>query len=209
MATPDDRLTTGCNNPMALTQRDTQQHTYGEYLTWPDNPREELIDGIAYIREPPAPSRLHQELVGKLYYQVCTALEGKPCHVYIAPFDVRLPKSDETDDRIDTVVQPDVLIVSDCHKLDQRGMRGAPDWVAEVLSPSTASHDQIIKVPVYERAGVPEVWLIHPTDRTLTVYRLEDRRYGRPAILELKGQTPLTAVPGVSIDWDRLLSQLV
>jgi Uma2 family endonuclease len=204
-----DRLTTGYNSPVALTQRDTQQHTYGEYLTWSDDHRAELIDGIAYIKEPPAPSRLHQELVGKLYYQVCTALEGKPCHVYIAPFDVRLPTSDEADEKIDTVVQPDVLIVCDRHKLDQRGMRGAPDWLAEVLSPSTATHDQVIKLPVYERAGVPEVWLIHPTDRTLTIYRLEDGRYGRPTILELKGQTPLTAVPGVSIDWDRLLLQLV
>jgi Uma2 family endonuclease len=168
-----------------------------------------LIDGIAYIREPPAPSRLHQEWVGGLYRQVGMALEGKSCRVYIAPFDVRLPKSDETDDQIDTVVQPDVLIVCDRHKLDQRGMRGAPDWLTEVLSPSTASHDQVIKLPAYERAGVPEVWLIHPIDRTLTIYRLEDGRYGRPTILALKGQTSLTAVPGVSIDWDRLLSQLL
>jgi Uma2 family endonuclease len=194
---------------MALTQRDTQHHTYGEYLTWSDDNREELIDGVAYVREPPAPSRPHQELVGELYYEVRGALEGKRCRVYVAPFDVRLPKSDEPDEKIDTVVQPDVLIVCDRHKLDQRGMRGAPDWLAEVLSPSTASHDQIIKVPVYERAGVREVWLIHPTDRILTIYRLEGGRYGRPTILELKGQTPLTAVPGVSIDWDRLLSQLV
>jgi Uma2 family endonuclease len=193
---------------MALTQRDTQHHTYGEYLTWSDDPREELIDGVAYVREPPAPSPTHQELVGGLYHEIRGALEGKPCRVYIAPLDVRLPKSDEADEKIDTVVQPDVLIVCDRRKIDQRGMRGAPDWLAEVLSPSTASHDQIIKVPVYERAGVPEVWLIHPTDRTLAIYRLEDGRYGRPTILELKGQTPLTAVPGVSIDWDRLLSQL-
>jgi Uma2 family endonuclease len=193
---------------MALTQRDTLHHTYGEYLTWSDNCREELIDGIAYVREPPAPAPVHQELVGELYHQIRGALEGKPCRVYIAPFDIRLPKSDETDEKIDTVVQPDVFIVCDRHRVDRRGMRGAPDWLAEVLSPSTASHDQILKVPVYERAGVPEVWLVHPTDRTLAIYRLEDGRYGRPTILELKGQTALTAVPGVSIDWDRLLSQL-
>jgi Uma2 family endonuclease len=193
---------------MALTQRDAQRHTYGEYLTWSDDNREELIDGIAYIREPPAPLRPHQELVGELFYQVRAALEGKPCQVYIAPFDVRLPKSDEADEKIDTVVQPDVLIVCDHHKLDRRGMRGAPDWLAEVLSPSTASHDQVIKLPVYERAGVREVWLIQPIDRTLTIYRLEDGRYGRPTIMDLKGQTSLTAVPGVSIDWDRLVSQL-
>jgi Uma2 family endonuclease len=194
---------------MALTQRDGQRHTYGEYLTWSDNCREELIDGIAYVREPPAPAPVHQELVGELYHQIRGALEGKSCRVYIAPFDIRLPKSDETDEKIDTVVQPDVFIVCDRHRVDRRGMRGAPDWLAEVLSPTTASHDQILKVPVYERAGVPEVWLVHPTDRTLTIYRLEDGRYGRPTILELKGQTPLTAVPDVSIDWDRLVSQLV
>lgn len=126
----------------------------------------------------------------------------------IAPFDVRLPKSDENDDLIDTVVQPDVFIVSDHSKLDRRGMRGAPDWLTEDLSPSTATHDQVVKLPVYERAGVHEVWFIHPTDRMLTIYRLEDGRYGRPTLLELQGQTSLTAVPGVSIDWDLVLAQL-
>jgi Uma2 family endonuclease len=193
---------------MALTQRDTQHHSYGDYLTWSEDDREELVDGIAYIREPPSPSRSHQLLVGELHYQVRAALEGNSCQVYVAPFDVRLPKSDETDDQIDTVVQPDVFIVCDCQKLDRRGLRGAPDWLAEVLSPSTASHDQCIKLPAYERAGVPEVWLIHPTDRTLTIYRLADGCFGRPAILELKGQTPITAVPGISIDWDRIVSRL-
>src|ERR1700716_892525 len=188
-------------NLMALLQRDSQHHTYADYLTWSRDHGDELISGVAYIREPPAPSRFHQEIVGELYRQGANALEGKSSRAYIAPFDVRLPQSGEADDQVDTVVQPDVLIVSDRHRLDERGMRGAPDWVAEVLSPSTASHDQIIKLPAYERAGVPEVWLIHPTDRTLTIYRLEDGRYGRPTILELKGRTPLTAAPGVSIDW--------
>ena len=110
---------------------------------------------------------------------------------------------------IDTVVQPDVLIVCDRQKLDERGMRGPPDWVVEVLSPSTASYDQSVKIPLYERAGVPEVWLIHPTDQTLAIYRLEDGRYGRPIYQELKGQTLLSAVLGVSIDWDRMMTRLV
>ena len=189
---------------MSLPRRDTLHHTYADYLTWSDEERDELIDGVAYVREPPAPSRSHQEVVVELLHQIKLALEGKPYRTYVAPFDVRLPKSGEADDRIDTVVQPDVLIVSDLQKLDERGMRGAPDWVAEVLSPSTASHDQIIKVPVYERAGVREVWLVHPVDQMLTTYRLEDGRYGRPIALELKGRTAIAAVPGVTIDWDRL-----
>jgi len=186
-----------------------QHHTYGDYLTWPDHPRQELIDGVAYVREPPAPSPCHQEMVGELFGQLWVALKGRPCRVYVAPFDVRLPKSDEANELIDTVVQPDVFIVCDRQKLDERGMRGGPDWVAEVLSPGTARYDQKIKVPVYERSGVPELWLIHPTNRTLTIYRLEDGRYGPPTTLELSGQTDLTAVPGVRIDWDRLLSQLL
>lgn len=189
---------------MALSRRDALHHTYTEYLTWSDDEREELIDGIAYVKEPPAPSRFHQELAGELYHQARLALTGKPWRAYVAPFDVRLPKSGEADDLIDTVVQPDVLIVCDLDKLDGRGMRGAPDWIAEVLSPTSASHDQIVKVPIYERAGVLEVWLVHPTDRTLTIYRLEGGRYGRPIILELKGQTAISAIPGASIDWDRL-----
>ena len=189
---------------MALPRRDTLHHTYADYLTWSDEERDELIDGVAYVKEPPTPSRSHQEIVGELHYQVRLALEDKSCRAYVAPFDVRLPKSEEADDRIDTVVQPDVLIVCDLNKLDERGMRGAPDWIAEVLAPSTASHDQFLKVPAYERAGVLEVWLIHPLDRTLTLYRLKKGRYGRPIILELKSRTAITAIPGVSIDWDRL-----
>jgi len=160
---------------MALPQCGSLHHTYADYLTWPERGRYELISGVAYAREPPAPSRLHQEVVGELYYQIRLALEGKPCRVYIAPFDIRLPESGEADEQIATVVQPDILVVHDLHKLDDRGMRGPPDWIAEVLSPGTASHDQVVKLPVYERAGVLEVWLVHPTARKLTIYRSDSK----------------------------------
>ncbi|MGB6452168.1 MAG: Uma2 family endonuclease [Steroidobacteraceae bacterium] len=193
---------------MTLPQRDAMRHTYAEYLTWPDGECDELINGTAYVREPPAPSRPHQEMVGELYLQVRLALEGKSCRAYIAPFDVRLPESGEADELVETVVQPDVLIVCDLGKLDERGMRGAPDWIAEVLSPTTASHDQVVKLPAYERAGVLEVWLVHPIDRIVSIYRLADGRYGRPTILELKGRTAISGVPGVSIDWDRFPPRL-
>jgi Uma2 family endonuclease len=190
---------------MPVLQRDTLRHTYADYLTWSRDYGDELIDGVAYIREPPSPSRRHQEFVGELYRQAANALEGKSCRACIAPSDVRLPKNGEADDQIDTVVQPDVFIVCDRRKQDERGLRGAPDWLAEVLSPTTASYDRNLKLAAYERAGVPEVWLIHPTEQTLAIYRLQDRRYGQASIVELKGQTRLSAVSGVSIDWDRLL----
>lgn len=188
---------------MTLRLRDTLHHTYAEYLTWPEV-YGELINGSSYIREPPSPSPLHQELAGEVYYQIRQALEGRPYRVYMSPLDVRLPKSGEADEDIDTVVQPDLFIVSDLNKLDARGLRGAPDWLAEVLSPGTTRHDRVVKLPVYERAGVLEVWLIHPTDQTLSIYRLEEGRYGHPIVVELKGRTSLSAIPEVTIDWDRI-----
>ena len=193
---------------MGFLKSDARHHTYADYLTWPDTQSGELINGVAYVREPPAPARAHQEIVGELYRQIANALEGTHCRAYVAPFDVRLPKSNEEDDHVDTIVQPDLLIVSALQKLDARGMRGAPDWVAEVLSPSTASHDQVIKLPVYERAGVREIWLIHPIDRTLSVYRLKKGSYGRPTIRALEGHTRLTAVAGVTVDWGRVIARL-
>jgi Uma2 family endonuclease len=193
---------------MTVTKRDTHYHTYADYLTWSRDYGDELINGTAYVREPPSPSWLHQEIVVELCRQAANALEDKPCRVYVAPFDVRLPKCTEEDDQVDTVVQPDVLIVSDLKKIDARGVRGAPDWVAEVLSPSTARHDRTLKLSAYERAGVREVWLIDPVDRTLTIYQLEAGCYGRATPLELKGRTELTAVPGVTIDWARVVAKM-
>jgi len=194
---------------MAVLKRDSDYHTYADYLVWSRPYGDELIDGTAYVREPPSPSQPHQWIVFRLGRQVADALEDKPVHVYVAPFDVRLPKFNERDDQVDTVVQPDVFVVSDLRKIDVRGVRGAPDWLADVLSPSTAGHDRVVKLPAYERAGVGEVWLIHPIERTVTIYQLEAGRYGRPKTLDLKGQTPLAAFPGVTIDWDRILASML
>jgi Uma2 family endonuclease len=188
-----------------MRERDSQHHTYADYLTWSATSGNELVDGVAYVGEPPAPSRLHQEVVVEICRQVSNSLQGERGRAYVAPFDVRLPKDSLTDDdQIDTVVQPDMLIVCDLRKLDDRGMRGAPDWIAEVLSPSTAGYDRTTKLHAYERAGVPEVWLIDPIDRTVAIYRIAAGRYARAVVLELRGQTVITAVSGVSIDWDRV-----
>ena len=187
-----------------MRQRDMQHHTYADYLIWSADSGNEVIDGIAYVREPPSPSRLHQEVVVELCRQITNSLEGKPARAYVAPFDVRLPKHSDADDQIDTVVQPDILIVCGPQKLDDRGMRGAPDWIGEVLSPSTARYDRTIKLAAYERAGVPEVWLIDPLEHTVTIHGTAAGHYTQPVVLALEGRTPIAAVPGVIIDWDRM-----
>ncbi len=192
---------------MGLEPRKEKRYTYADYLQWPDDTRYELIDGEVF-RLAPTPLIEHQEVAGEVYCQLRNQLDGKPCRPYIAPVDVRLPRADEADAAIDTVVQPDVLVVCDPAKIDRRGVRGAPDWLLEVLSPSTAAHDQIAKRRTYERAGVREYWLVHPSDRTLTVYVLDNGQYGRPEIYELKDATPIGVLPGVAIAWDALIERL-
>jgi len=192
---------------MGLPVRDPNRHTYGEYLTWPESERYELIDGIAYAMVP-APGRRHQEILLELARQIADALEDRRgCRVYVAPFDVRLPRSDEADENVDTVVQPDLSVVCDASKLDERGCRGAPDWIIEILSPATAAHDQIHKRAVFERSGVAELWLVHPTDRIVTVYRHTGEGYGRPDAYELAGTLAPEVLPAVKIDWGRVLRE--
>ncbi|MFN3595318.1 MAG: Uma2 family endonuclease [Thiobacillaceae bacterium] len=185
---------------MGQPQARTEHYTYADYLGWPEDTRYELIDGVAYAMAP-APTRSHQLVTGELFRQIASTLKGSPCHTFVAPFDVRLPRAGEADAAVDTVVQPDVLVVCDPAKVDERGVRGAPDWVGEVLSPASAGRDQTVKLAAYERAGVPEVWLLHPTDRVLTIYRLEGNRYGRPTVLEMKGRVAIGVLPEVVVDF--------
>ena len=192
---------------MSLPRRDDARHTYGEYLNWRDDIRYELIDGVAYAMAP-APTRVHQEVLLELARQVANALLSKQCQVYVAPFDVRLPKEDEDDEVVDTVVQPDLSVICDPGKLDERGCRGAPDWIVEVLSSATAGHDHIVKRAVYERSGVREYWLVHPVDRIVTVYRLEGGRYGVPEVRELQGRQPVGVLPDIEIDWASFVAVL-
>ncbi|MBA2490431.1 MAG: Uma2 family endonuclease [Gammaproteobacteria bacterium] len=191
---------------MGLPLRDAQRHTYREYRTWPEDVRYELIDGMAYAMAPPV--RIHQRVMLEMARQIAGALEDSPCEVNVAPFDVRLPDGIESDDDVLTAVQPDIVVVCDPDKLDTYGCRGAPDIVIEVLSPSTAAHDQTVKLAAYERHGVKEYWLVHPADRIVTVYSWANGGYSRPAISEFEGTLTSNAVPMISIDWARIVARL-
>lgn len=189
-------------------QHPAYRFTYGDYRLWPDDQRWELIDGKAYDMSP-APTRTHQTLVVEMVRQIGNYLEDKPCEVYVAPFDVRLPAGDEDDDRITTVVQPDIAVICDPAKLDEAGCRGAPDWIVEVLSPVTAAKDQIRKRDLYQRHGVREYWLVHPTDHILTRYRLEAGGFGPALIEETRGATAVGILPGLEIRWDFLVPKAI
>lgn len=166
---------------MALACDDSKSRfTYGDYLSWNDDERWELIDGIPY-NITPAPSTQHQRILTELSRQFSNYLQGKPCEIFVAPFDVRLPKGGEADEAVTTVVQPDIVVICDSSKLDKRGCRGAPDLIIEILSPNTAQKDIKIKMSLYERAGVNEFWMVYPEGRTVMVFTLQNEgRYGRP-----------------------------
>ncbi len=193
---------------MSLPLRDRERHTYRDYCAWSEDVRYEVVDGHAYLMAP-APSVDHATVAGEIFRQAGNALEGKRCRVFAAPVDVLLPTPEQrADDDVDTVVQPDVFVVCDATKIGAQRIRGAPDWVVEVLSPATAGHDQIVKRGVYERAGVREYWLVHPTDRVLTIHRSTNGHFGVPDVQELSGETAVTSVPDVVIRWDPIVALL-
>jgi len=159
-----------------------------------------LLDGVVYTMSP-APSKAHQRVLVELSRQVANSLKGHPCSVFISPFSVRLPERDETADTARNAVHPDLLIVCDEKNLDDAGCVGAPDFVVEILSPSTAAIDQIQKLRLYERHGVKEYWILHPIDEILYVRLLgPDGVYGAPTVFSAKGTVELTAVDGVTVD---------
>jgi Uma2 family endonuclease len=183
----------------AALKRDAK-YTYADYLQWSENERWELIHGVAFNMTP-APSRRHQKISGELFLQFGVFLRGKRCEVYGAPFDVRLPAPGESDETSSTVVQPDLVVVCDPGKLDDRGCKGAPELVIEILSPDSVARDQKEKFLLYEQAGVMEYWLVHPTDRIVTVFhRGADGAYGRPTVYTPGERVRVGVLPELEID---------
>ena len=170
-----------------------RRYTYADYLTWLDDIRRELFDG--FIRLMAAPQDVHVEVSGNVYGNLWTLLSKNKgtCKVRSAPFDVRLPENGEKDnDKVFTVVQPDVCVICDTTKLDKNGCIGAPDLIVEVLSPSTSKKDWKEKFYLYEKHGVREYWIVHPVDKIITVFLLKpDGKYDEGVLYE-SGQVPVT-----------------
>lgn len=143
-------------------------YTYADYLLWQFQERVELIRGRIF-RMSPAPNLLHQRVSIELSRQLANYFYKKPCQVFAAPFDVRLPvrrrKGLDT-----TVVQPDLCIICDESKLDEQGCAGAPDLVVEILSPGNSTKEMREKFRVYEEAGVREYWIVNPVEKIVLIY---------------------------------------
>ena len=149
----------------------------------------------------PAPSPEHQRVSRRLSLQFDRFLAGSLCEVFYAPLDVRLPDGEMDDEAIETVVQPDISVICDPSKIDDKGCRGAPDLIIEVLSPSTIKIDLEEKFSLYEDHGVKEYWVVYPFDHVVEVFHLElHGRYGKRKIYAEDDIVPVNLLTGLEID---------
>ena len=146
---------------------ETKKATLADWEALGEDVRVELIDGEIYYMA--GPSATHQRILNFLQYTVYGYLKGKTCEVFSAPFDVYFQHQEEDTPNI---VQPDLMVICDRNKITKKGCIGAPDWIIEVVSPSTAHRDYLTKLPLYAEHGVKEYWIVNPMNETITTYRL-------------------------------------
>ncbi|MFM7092763.1 MAG: Uma2 family endonuclease [Bacteroidota bacterium] len=159
----------------------TVEYTYDDYYSWLFTERVELIFGK--VLPMTAPNKIHQKIAKYLYHFFFILFKDKQCEFYPAPFDVRLPVGLKKG-KYTTVVQPDLSVFCDQEKLDQKGGKGAPDLVVEILSPGNSRRDMRDKFEVYEMVGVREYWIFHPVDTFVLPYVLNEagKFVGLPAV---------------------------
>ena len=179
--------------------QDNKKYTYADYLTWPEDERWEIIDGIPYMQA--APSWQHQAVSAALLTQFYNYLAGKPCQVFASPFDLRLPDGNEKDEETTFVVQPDIVVVCDKSGLKGSGYHGTPALIIEISSPSTTKNDKIWKFNKYEKAGVKEYWIVEPEGKIVSVFTLQENiRYGRPETYAEVDKIKVMVFPELIID---------
>jgi Uma2 family endonuclease len=185
--------------------QENKKYTYADYLTWPEDKSYEIINGVPYMQA--APAWQHQAVSRELVLQFGGYLRGKECQVFAAPFDLRLPDAAESDETCTNVYQPDVVVVCDKSKLKGTGYYGVPDLVIEIVSPSTARVDKLLKFNMYEKAGVKEYWIVEPEAKLISIFTLQsNNRYGRPEIYAENDNVKVSIFEDLAIDLSTVFS---
>jgi len=177
-------------------------YSYASYLNWLFDERVELIKGKIF-KMSPAPSSVHQEISGNIFYYLKSFLKKYSCKVFSAPFDVRFPKESIVDRDVYTVLQPDICVICDKSKLDDRGCIGAPDIVIEILSPGNNKTELLNKYLVYEEFGVKEYWVVSQSDQSILIYTLNDLGKFQPSkLFTLSEKITSSVLPGFVLNLD-------
>lgn len=177
--------------------------TYAEYAAWETEDRYELFDGVPVMQA--RPSVAHQRAAAQLVRQLANFLDGKPCEVF-AEIEVLLPDSaDQSAEDVRNVFVPDLSIICEPDKLTHQFCLGAPSVVMEILSPSTAKIDRLVKLNAYQKAGVPEYWIVSPEEKTITVFTLRHGIYETRAVYnETDRAADVFALDGCKLDLTRV-----
>ena len=185
----------------SLSQLDLNgSYSYSDYLKWKFKERVEIIKGKIMAMSP-APNRLHQRISMRLTLELAKVFNNQQCQMYVAPFDVRFPDSNG---KIKTVVQPDLCVICDPNKLDEKGCIGAPDLIVEILSPGNSKREMKDKYELYQEQGVSEYWIVRPEEQHIQIYVLENGRYiGVQPVVEGDVVTSIK-FPALSFDTARL-----
>ncbi len=180
-------------------------YTYSDYLLWQFSERLELIKGKIF-KMSPAPTSSHQRVSMKLTRELDKYFYNLKCEIFVAPFDVRLVdfKKSNADNQIITIVQPDLCVICDGTKIDEKGCLGAPNLIIEILSRSTSKKDLTIKFDLYEENGVQEYWIVNPFEKEVHIYTLLNGKYigSRPYIMETEIQSP--TFPELKFEVDKI-----
>lgn len=186
-----------------------KRYTYADYLTWRFKERVELIMGKIFQMSP-APKTDHQHISGIVFGELYNFLRKKSCKAFSAPFDVRLPHNDQdSDDKTETVVQPDICVICDPEKIDENGCKGAPDLIVEVVSASSVRKDLHEKYDIYENAGVREYWIVQPRDKTLVIHGLNNGVYQPSRIMTIGDIAKSKVLQGFELNLNEVFQDVV
>ena len=174
-------------------------YTYADYLKWNFEERLELFRGKIFKLS--APNTKHQIITGNIFVSIKTFLDSQKCQVFFAPFDVRLPvKNRKKDNEVTTVVQPDICVICDESKIDDKGCCGAPDIVVEILSPGNSKKEIKLKHELFEEAGVLEYSVVYPEEESIVIFILnENGKYKNVSAHAGDDIIYSKAVPGLTV----------
>lgn len=191
---------------MAIQQINNKVYTYYDYLNFPNDEFVEIIDGKIFAMSP-APSRMHQELIMEISAELRNYIKSNKgqCKVYPAPFDVVLINENENENDSKNIVQPDISVICDKNKLNDKGCFGSPDMIVKIVSKFNPGNDYVKKLYLYEKYKVKEYWIVNPMKKNILVYTLTESGYNQPDLYTFNDKIKVNIFNNLEIDFNGII----
>ena len=191
---------------MAIQQINNKVYTYYDYLNFPNDEFVEIIDGKIFAMSP-APSRIHQELIMEISAELRNYIKSNKgqCKVYPATFDVVLINENENENDSKNIVQPDISVICDKNKLNDKGCFGSPDMIVKIVSKFNPGNDYVKKLYLYEKYKVKEYWIVNPMKKNILVYTLTESGYNQPDLYTFNDKIKVNIFNNLEIDFNGII----